>query len=560
MKKIIRLLFLCPFLIFLFSCKNPFVESKKTTVILVENEEAEEPDEPEVIEKKITNLKLLLEIHYEDVILNASKSGNTISLSTKEEYDAYEWYLGNQKISGKKECSLNLNGFAQNEYPVVLYARKNTIVYSAVYYVNFDGSAIVESNARTILPDYANSKFTEINVSILNINSEENCENQEGTVKQYENYNALVNDILLLEYGEYQIQINAKVGGVCFSGEIAAVLSDDDECLTIDMKPQIVTDEENGAGSLDFKVYFVTDLQLSKAAYTLYKKVDNHFEYVYSANSDDGNLLFYKGTNEYEGFAYIHEKFDNLKAGTYWLRINGYASDGRKACHQVEYVYIEDGVTSSKTIEIFDFYDLYNIRYVFNQGFCVEDNLMTQYSSFDVVSLPSKQSMFKYGYDFTGWYEDELLTKKAKDTSLAGMYSGDKIFYAGWKQNDAVEEDSGKLVYLDDCDFMVEETEESICVKIPYSTKSINLLESEADLFIISVYDKNNNLMDMNSSSIVKCYNGISVVLGSKLRKKEFYMIKVEVYNTVNNIEGIARKQKVFSGKQIVQPFYNHNI
>lgn len=541
-----KIFFLSAFLFICFSCKNPFEKTIDKNAISVENNENSNNSGKKV------NANFSLGIKQNDILLKYQKEGAKIYLQSAEDYDSYEWYLGAKKLSDKKVCEADFTGAAKNEYPVMLYAKKAGIVYSSLFFVCFDGENITENHSRTILPAFLNNSFVDILITLTNIDT------QEVITKIYENYEMFEKEDFVFEEGNYKVIVNAKIGDTNFVGETEKKFSKYDSVFSVLLSPIAFDEKSEKYGSLEFKVFFAAELLLSDVKFSLYKKDENRFSLYYSESVKNENFLLCDERNEYKGFFYIQGVFDKIKVGTYWLRIDGIACNGKKACYQAEYVYIVEGLKSEKNIKLCDFYDLYKIDYDFNEGFFVGDDLVEKYSSFDTFCLPDDDEMFKVGYDFAGWYFDENFVQKADNFHNYGDNTCDLKLYAKWKKSD--NQNSALLFeFLEKCEFKTIETENSIKIEIPLVTKSIDFVAQKVDLFVFNIYDKNNKNVALSFCTVDLKNENIVCEISAKLTENEFYMIKVSAFKTSNKFNGTEFKEKIFCDKQIIKPSNNYN-
>lgn len=508
--------------------------------------EEKKDDENETQTYDVVNVSIKLNFEQNDIDFEIEKKGTQLSLTCKDSYEDYEWYMGTNLLSNIDKCRIDFNGYEKNVYPIVLFARKNEIVYSSVYYVNFSGTKFVEQSSRTVFPEMSDSYIRNIHLEIADLNSDELIS------KDFENYDDYKAEILELNKASYKVSVSAQIGNRNFYGCDDIIVDDNQSEYTIQMN--LISFETNVSknGSLNISAYFMTKNKISDAYYSLYQKKDEKYELYSMDKVNGGNLIFIDGENEYAGFKGIQFSLNDIASGDYWLRIDGSTIDGKKKCYQFEYIYIEENQKSEKVIEICDFFDMYNISYDFDGGFFTGENLITQYSSFDSLSFPDKEKMIKPGYEFAGWFFDKELTEKAVNFYEAGNFSSSLNLYAGWEKIENYLEEENDIS-LKNSKIQVAEENKTFKISFPLENNIAQEIKNNSDLLTVKLYDKKNILIGFTIQNMSFDEGKVSFEIICDLKKSEYYLVEINVYNPVVLKNGFEINKKIFFDKQLIR-------
>src|SRR5699024_3487197 len=104
-------------------------------------------------------------------------------------------------------------------------------------------------------------------------------------------------------------------------------------------------------------------------------------------------------------------------------------------------------VVPEKDITLYAQYDYeqYTIHFETNGGVFNSEDILKEYTAKDEVLLPSKDHLSKEGYTFEGWYTKADFSGE-KVNQIAKGSTGDKTFYAKWKEAVNEDEVAGKEV------------------------------------------------------------------------------------------------------------------
>ena len=495
---------------------------------------------------EIVNASFELEFEQNDIEFEIEKNDTKICLTCKDYYDDYEWYMGTRILSNMEYCEIDFAGYEKNVYPIVLFARKNGIVYSNVYYVNYSGTNFVEQSSRTIFPVMQNNNIGKIHLEIVDLNSDKLI------LKDFEDYNNFKSEVIELNEGLYSVSVSAQIGNRTFCGNDKINVEKNQLVYSILMELNSFEAQGIEKGMLNISAYFMTKNQIVDANYSLFQKKDDKFILYSMDKLDGGNLILIDGENEYTGFKGFHFSLDDIEPGDYWLRVNGITSDRKEKCYQVEYIYIEENQKSEKIIEISDFFDMYTISYDFAGGFFTGKDLTTQYSSFDSLSFPDEKQMVYPGYKFTGWYFDKELSNKAESGYGAGIFASELNLYAGWQKLDDSSNEKEKTC-LENSKIQVTSVNKNFIISFPLEKKIAQEIESNSDLLTIKLYDKKNALIGFAIQNIDWQNENVSFEMICDLKKNEYYLMEINVYNPVVLRNGFKMNEKIFCDKQLIK-------
>lgn len=570
MKKMLFVVF-CTFLVF-FSCKNLtndelLEKTEKESEVIVENnddkkdihggDEQSENSKSEENEERGENgeklpegetvcIDIKLNFEQNDIDFEVEKNGTKLSLSCKGLYDDYEWYMGTQILSKRENCEIDFNGFEKNIYPIVLFARRNSIVYSSVYYANFLGIKFGEKSSRTVFPEMSNSHIRNIHLEIVDLNS------SEVILKDFADYDSFISDKFDLYEGLYSVSVTAQIGNRIFCGNEEINVEKNQTEYSIQMDINSFETDDSEKGGLCISAYFMTKNLIVDSDYSLYQKKDEKFILYSMDKVVGGNLNLIDGENEYAGFKGIQFSLNDIDSGDYWLRINGITVDGKEKCYQVEYIYIDGNQKSEKIFEICDFFDMYTIDYDFGGGFFTGKNLTTKYSSFDSLSFPNEKEMIKPGYTFSGWYFDKELSEKADCFYGAGVFSSSLNLYAGWQKNE-IDSDEVEISVLENSKILVNSMDKKIQISFPLEKKKAQEIKNNTDLLTVKLYDKKNVLIGFGIQNIDWKDGKVFFEMICDLKKNENYLVEINVYNPVVLSNGFKMNEIIFCDKQLIQ-------
>lgn len=232
------------------------------------------------------------------------------------------------------------------------------------------------------------------------------------------NLEAAKNQKIMLEPGNWDFKLSAKLNGVSFSGTRSLEIKEGQN-----NKIAFVLKSDVHYGGLEVNVEWTNDANKVTASLKDSEQTNEVFSKTFSGTDISSNKISFSKKLE-----------DELASGTYHLDLKFYNQGTEAALNFYEaYINIADGITTKVNISL-DLNKTYKIEYV-NNGNNVslaegEVQSLVYSSKSQALTLPA---MKRPGYFWGGWYDNEALSGDPVTTIAAASY-GDKKFYAKWNQ------------------------------------------------------------------------------------------------------------------------------
>lgn len=544
-----KIIILSLFSLLLSACKNPFVGLVSPDDARIADENSEDDNDIKNLRKSVVTFNSYLKS--EDISITFSVEGNTVTVSVNENFDSYEWHIGDVIFSKEQKTVIDFSSFAEGIYPVVVYTQREGKLYSAeinftknedsIFAESFVGLPNENNSNRTVFPSIKENELTDIK---LEITDEEKEIIGKGNWNNFSNFSK---SKISIDFGEYNFKITAKHKNLTVNFEKKIEINSEEQIVDVYFTFTKLSGIDTGG--IDISVYFKTDYVVSDAIVSIYKNTNSGYKLYATDSVANGKLRFENGKNENAGFKYIQYKLDSMDYGIYWLRVDCIAANETKAGYYVDYIHVASGETSKISTAISSLFDLFKVEYNNNGGFYLGNSLMTTVSQFDNFVLPNENEMLKPGYSFGGWFFDKEFLLPYSVNGI-GAVNGDLILYAKWSPNNQTEIRGGVG--------LIKESLISIDEKVDGIEISF-LLNKVSNLICIDVYDSEGRSLNTEYDYIEKGENNIcSVSINFKARKNDCYMIEISSYNTVNDTDTCVYTEKVYTQKQIFKALYNH--
>ena len=275
--------------------------------------------------------------------------------------------------------------------------------------------------SRTILPQTYNesSRGFSWTLSVTKLgesNYYEKTWNDDNTTTAYQR---MINTKdISLESGEYTFTLVASLNGLkVLESTLQQTLISGKNTLNFSM--QEATGDDVAKGQVNFTLNWTIDNIISKVVSTFQ-------EYNGNEISTDTNDMISENSYNFTK--------DNVTPGLYLLKIELQQMDpitkinetiNRYSC----LVRVAPGLVSSGEATIQSLAPLYTINYILNEGALQSGITQVSYNSYTSFELPIPE---KSGFDFVGWYEDEIFTKKVENNKYT--LTSDITLYAKWEK------------------------------------------------------------------------------------------------------------------------------
>ena len=194
----------------------------------------------------------------------------------------------------------------------------------------------------------------------------------------------------------------------------------------------------------------------------LYNYADNFLEVV-SCNSS-GEPIFDEGWS-WEG---LKNEYDALSSYSKYALKNAVANENGDSVERTVKIYdyiVGKFYKNGIDLSYIDFFDrdpetvtIYSITYNLDGGIVSPSNPTSYDYATETFTLNNPT---KHGYEFEGWYEDDITDCSKEVTIYKGVTTGDKVFNAKWKLNENLQEiinmidDIGEVSYPDSKDKII---------------------------------------------------------------------------------------------------------
>lgn len=526
--------------LFVFSCKNPFDESfygvnqnlpencsgiSSQVIIQPFSEDTENNELSSKVDMSYVGIKLIVD--FLEVKIECLIEENEILLGTTAEFDSYWWFMADRLLAETENCRMDFTDFVENVYPIVLFASKNSIMYSGMINVVFaDGQLSFTDCARTIQPNFYPAEYTNLNLKITN------NENNASSVLTFLNYTELSKKVISLTSASYTFEITGEIKSVMFSGKLEVALDKGKTKLEIVMQPEKLYSE--ALGSLELKGTIQTQFPINEGMLNLYRQISGKFELIKTLYLGKDFSIERSGIDVENAYDYCFSFLEeNLKSGIYWLRLDAGNQEKHKACYYADYAYIVQNQKSVKNIQLTDFYDLFTINYECNGGVLVTDLNDERYSSFDTIILLDENAVFKMGNRFRGWYFDQEFTISCGTIIEAGQLQDDTVLFAKWEPVSDIE----SVVY------QLPENE-NITVQVNEKTIMTTAKHQNAELFILELENNEKVSVEIKINSIEIVDDLVIITAVVPECERNFYKL---------GLSGIYKNQLVFAETQIIR-------
>ncbi|MBR1639088.1 MAG: hypothetical protein IJ688_06850 [Treponema sp.] len=494
-------------------------------------------------------VSFLLSAFEDDLSVSVEKKGSAYILTPSADYEAYYWKMGDTLLSTEKILTLDTSSFETDFYPLVLFAERGEILYSSSLFLS-----VKATSARTVFPYFSAADFSDFTLKVFSLLPEESLVME----KVYSSMSELEKENLTLEAGSYRFVLTASGGLFTFSDSKEVALDSGSKSRIVfslsaasykslqSQKSFGSTESESAAysyGKLDMVDYFPSDIAVDDVSVQLYRETEGAFK-LFDFRK---NLVFYKGSDAYEGMKYIRYSAQ-VPPGLYWFRCDCSCENFSQSCYNMELIYVSPASQSCMIIENSSFYKMYSIDYDLKGGFFTGKKLKEKTASFEGLVLPSESEMCRPGYVFSGWYLDSDCTLPAKNEYPAGSIKKGMKFSACWKKS---EEDFSKNELNQKCSHL----------SVNESSSSIELRISDAvndEIFIVEVYNSAGNRYDVQCKNVSFSEGVCSMNLDFRCRKEESYLICLSAYKKTELLDDSKISELAFCEKYVFVPDFTH--
>src|SRR5699024_10267509 len=218
----------------------------------------------------------------------------------------------------------------------------------------------------------------------------------------------------------------------------------------------VTSGDDGGGGSANAVNGMATDQSIyGLIAYDRFKKGENPLydmsdmvegQYVDMLKATDQTVTFESGdartSEKGKRYGLVEIPDGKNEAGKTFTEWNS-KQDGTGTSYEAN----EMLVVPEKDITLYAQYDYeqYTINFETNGGVFNSEDIVKEYTAKDEVSLPTEEHVAKEGYTFEGWYANADFSDN-KVSNIAKGSTGDKTFYAKWKEAVNEDEVAGKEV------------------------------------------------------------------------------------------------------------------
>ena len=106
---------------------------------------------------------------------------------------------------------------------------------------------------------------------------------------------------------------------------------------------------------------------------------------------------------------------------------------------------------------------------------------------------------------------------------------------------------------LENSKIQVTSVNKNFIISFPLEKKIAQKIESNSDLLTIKLYDKKNALIGFAIQNIDWQNENVSFEMICDLKKNEYYLMEINVYNPVVLRNGFKMNEKIFCDKQLIK-------
>ena len=106
---------------------------------------------------------------------------------------------------------------------------------------------------------------------------------------------------------------------------------------------------------------------------------------------------------------------------------------------------------------------------------------------------------------------------------------------------------------MENSKIQVTSVNKNFIISFPLEKKIAQEIESNSDLLTIKLYDKKNALIGFAIQNIDWQNENVSFEMICDLKKNEYYLMEINVYNTVVLRNGFKMNEKIFCDKQLIK-------
>ena len=333
----------------------------------------------------------------------------------------------------------------------------------AVYLkVGFDS----DSSSRTALPDVTVNKFNYI--SLMYINDGQDYSSGYTMVGNWDSADELRNATLPFKVGTYYFTLTAVYNEVILEETKQYTIQKGTNSLSFTPRLTSLSLEFRGKGNVNVDLRFNDDnvMKVTGGLYTTQgRKVAGYNDEPLEV-ANGGKVTYSK---------------NDVPSGSYIVVFKFYADS---ECKQLlgtyrEYASIVNGLTSSSECVLDSVGSLFTINYELNGGAFADG--VTRPGSYTrrmgTITLPvytetkndqgeiTSKSIYKSGYTFNGWYDNEACTGEPV-TEIPSGSTGDKTFYAKWIKNATITFSTSEGSFTTTTPSQTVLTGETVCLEL----------------------------------------------------------------------------------------------
>lgn len=264
---------------------------------------------------------------------------------------------------------------------------------------------IASSASRTVLP----TKLSIDDMTDITLTGKKDGTDASKTLLTADTFAGLSGKTAEIEAGTWSFMLSATIHGVSFSDttSCAGVEITAGETTSLHFSAMATT-----ATKGDFSVTVTFEGEAKAVTVQLGESILSETDYTLAENA----LTVTK---------------TNLDAGDYLLKITFYRDTDKTVLLNtfMETVRIAGGQKSSGSYTM-NLNDAYTISYDTNGGTC-SASLVSSFSRYSTITLPTAETMTRTGYTFAGWYDNADFTGDAI-TEIPKGSTGNKTLYAKW--------------------------------------------------------------------------------------------------------------------------------